>query len=459
MLTLKQFLSGMLLLCLCVGPLAAAGCKPAPKPLTTEDLDRLARQFCGHLIAARPAEAVGMMGATMAAALPAAAVTELWSNLVTQLGAFEAIAGSRFAEEAGYRMIYLTLHFKNAAIDMKVVFDTTGKVTGLWFGQPAPRTGADWSPPAYADLTRFMEYDMVVGQGSWLLPGTLALPVGASGGSPVPAVVLVHGSGPNDRDETIGPNKAFRDLAWGLASQGIAVLRYEKRTRQYQQLGDLSGFTVDDETIEDAMAAVTLLRATPGIAPDKVFVLGHSLGAMLAPRIGRQLASAGGVPRGLVMLAGNARPMEVLVIEQSEYLVGLDGQVTAAEAAALAEIKEQVAAAEAGTLKPGELAVGAPQAYWNDLRAYDQLAAAKVVGVPMLLLQGERDYQVTMTDFELWREALTGVAGVTMKSYPALNHLFIAGEGQPNPSEYMVPGHVGAAVVSDITAWIKGLTL
>jgi pimeloyl-ACP methyl ester carboxylesterase len=133
----------------------------------------------------------------------------------------------------------------------------------------------------------------------------LSLP---SGAGPLPAIVLVHGSGQHDRDETIGPNKPFRDLAWGLASRGIAVLRYEKRTRQHQQrVAQLeNGFTVKEEAIDDAGAAVALLRNRTGIRANRIYVLGHSLGAMLAPRI----AAADPAVAGLVLMAGPVRSLE-----------------------------------------------------------------------------------------------------------------------------------------------------
>ena len=75
--------------------------------------------------------------------------------------------------------------------------------------------------------------------------------------------------------------------------------------------------------------------------------------------------------------------------------------------------------------------------------------------MPMLILQGERDYQVTMADLEGWRKALSGKSGVTIKSYPTLNHLFMPGEGKSKPSEYEQPGHVADVVVDDIAAWIR----
>jgi len=442
---------------LCTGLLVCTvSCRPSPKPLSQADLERLAVEFAGFLSKGSPAGAVKMMDDTMKSLLPEAKLTELWAGLTAQLGEYLSSPGTRYAEEGGYRVVYVTLAFASAEVDMKVVFDATGKVSGLWFGQPRIAGTGTYTPPEYADRDSFVETECTVGAGQWQLPATLAMP---AGGGPFPAVVLVHGSGPNDRDETIGPNKPFRDLAWGLASRGVAVLRYEKRTKQYQgEITDLAGFTADQETVEDAVAAVALLRATAGVDPDAVFVLGHSMGAMMAPRIAARLAAGEGCPpAGLIFMAGNARDLLTLLVEQSEYIAGLDGQVSDTEEAQLAQLRSQVSTVRDGKLAPGEVLLGASQAYWADLLAYDQVEAAKGLDLPMLFLQGERDYQVTMEDFGLWREALGGRPGVVFKSYPALNHLFMAGEGRSKPADYAVPGNVAQDVVEDVAAWVKGL--
>jgi hypothetical protein len=275
-----------------------------------------------------------------------------------------------------------------------------------------------------------------------------------AGQGPFPAIVLVHGSGPNDRDESIGPNRPFKDLAWGLATQGIAVLRYEKRTKQCvaEVILEADTLTLQEETIDDALAAAAYLRAVDGIAPDNIFILGHSLGAMAAPRIGvedPQLA-------GLILLAAGARDLTDMMLEQTEYLVSLDGTVTDDEAKALTELREQAAKVEAMEFAPGEAILGAAKAYWADLLAYDPVAEAQSLNMPMLILQGERDYQVTMEDFAAWKAGLSGRVDVEFKSYAGLNHLFIAGIGQPNPVEYNVSGNVAQVVVDDIAAWVEG---
>ncbi len=275
------------------------------------------------------------------------------------------------------------------------------------------------------------------------------------GAGPFPAVILVHGSGPNDRDETIGPNKPFKDLAWGLASRGIAVLRYEKRTKQCprQMVQSMATLTVDDEVVNDVLAAAEYLRGVTGIDPERIFVLGHSLGGTMAPRI----AARDPRLKGLILLAASNRNLADLMLEQNEYLASLDGTVTADEAQALDELRRQVERVKALDFKEGEVILGAARAYWADILAYDPVATAKSLPVPMLILQGERDYQVTMADFAAWKAGLGQRADVQFKSYPSLNHLFMAGSGQPNPAEYNVAGNVAREVVDDIAAWIAHL--
>jgi len=99
--------------------------------------------------------------------------------------------------------------------------------------------------------------------------------------------------------------------------------------------------------------------------------------------------------------------------------------------------------------------LGAPVAYWRDLKSYDSVGAARSLRMPVLVLQGERDYQVSMEDFRGWKKALWGRAGAALKSYPSLNHLFAAGEGRSTPDEYRKSGHVAAEVVEDIAAFVR----
>jgi uncharacterized protein len=270
-----------------------------------------------------------------------------------------------------------------------------------------------------------------------------------------PAVILVHGSGPHDRDETIGPNKPFRDLSWGLASKGIAVLRYEKRTKQHgEKFASVKGLTVKEEVIDDVLAAVAMLRKTAGIDTKRIFVLGHSLGGTLVPRIGQVEPTIA----GFIVLAGAVKSLEDAILEQTTYIFSLDGAISKEEQMQLDGIKELAAKVKA--LKTSDIdsstdLFGAPASYWLDLRGYDPPEVAKALKQPMLVMQGERDYQVTMDDFRRWQAALSSRGNVSFKSYPKLNHLFIEGNGKSTPAEYNASGHVAEMVINDIANWIK----
>lgn len=434
----------MLVLCLpsCTRPQADT----APVDRTAE-----AKAFVDLLAAGDFAGAVTRFDETMKQALPADKLRETWEGLVAAVGPYQGQLRTRTAHEQGYDIVFVTCHFDQADLDIRVVYNGRGEISGMWT-TTADRS-AEYQPPSYVRPESFEEHEVTVGTGEWALPGTLTLPRGKA---PVPAVVLVHGSGPQDRDESLGPSKPFRDLAEGLASRGIAVLRYEKRTRQYQSklAQDQAGLTVKEETIDDAVAAVALLRQTEGIDPQRVFVLGHSLGGTLAPRI----AEAAPEVRGLIILAGATRPLEDLTIEQLDYIASLPGEHSQTELDKIAEMKAEAERVKASDLSDdtegGKLLLGAPASYWRDLRAYSPTETAARLSLPMLILQGGRDYQVTEVDLENWRRALAGRAHVTLKLYPDLNHLFAEGEGKATPKEYEKLQHVAPQVIEDIARWI-----
>jgi dienelactone hydrolase len=132
------------------------------------------------------------------------------------------------------------------------------------------------------------------------------------------------------------PTSLSKTWHGGLASQKIAVLRYVKRTKEYgTQSSSTAAYTVKDETIADANAAVALLASLPEIDRHHVYVLGHSLGGMLAPRI----AAGDGQVAGIIIAAGTVRPLQRVIVEQLKYLANLYGEATE-------ESRKQIAAAE-----------------------------------------------------------------------------------------------------------------
>ncbi len=423
----------------------------AAPPLTEQNTK--AQAFVKLLAAGKFDTATKDFDDTMKKALPAKKLEEIWQSILSSAGPFQKQTGTRTETKGKYEIVYVTCQFAKAPLDAKVVFNRDKRITGLFF-VPTKKGGADYQPPDYVRRDAFQETEVRIGSGEWALPGSLTLPKGKG---PFPAVVLVHGSGPHDRDETIGPNLPFRDLAWGLASRGIAVLRYEKRTHEYAaKLADPKGtLTVKEEVLDDALAAVAFLRRHQAIDGKRVFVLGHSLGAVLCPKIGTLDPAIA----GLICLAGTTRPLGVVMMDQVNYLLSLDPNMDAKAKERLEAIKRQAAKLADPKLSAetpaGELPFGVGFAYWQSLRDCYPVKLAAQVKQPMLVLQGERDYQVSMKDFEGWKKALAGRKDVTFKSYPKLNHLFIAGDGPSKPEEYTKAGHVAQEVIDDIAGWIQ----
>lgn len=394
--------------------------------------------------------------------LPAEKLQATWQSLTAQVGAFKEQVGAHTFQTPSAEVVIVTCAFAMASLDINVAFSESLVVTSLTImpvGSIEQQFTAQYELPAYVKQDMFKEQEVEIGRGEWTLPGTLSLP---AGNAPFAAVVLVHGSGPNDRDETIGPNKPFRDLAWGLASQGLAVLRYDKRTKVYakkmQDLGLSVTITVKEEVIDDVLAAVALLpHCIQELNPQRIFVLGHSLGGYLLPRIG----TADTEIAGLIVLAGLCRPLEDTLLDQFTYIYSLSETLSAEQQQQLDELKKQVAHVKDPSLSlstpASELPLGVPAAYWLDLRGYHPEEIAQGLQQPMLILQAEEDYQVTMEDFQNWKNALSKRSNVQFKSYPGLFHLFmpVEGGGKSTPASYNVPGHVEEEVINDIAQWVK----
>jgi dienelactone hydrolase len=428
---------------LCASPTFAQQSQ-APPP----DFHALGRTFIMNLAARQFDKAAAMFTPQVAAALPADKLGQIWDQLLAQYGSFEQVPSTMIAEQAGYHVVTVTCVFSKGMLNVVVAFDAEGHIAGLHF-VPA----AEWSAPPYANPNAFHEVSVTVADGQWQLPGTLSLP---NGNGRFPAVVLVAGSGPEDEDETIGPNKPFKDLAWGLASRGIAVLRYVKRTKKYgaKSAVDFAAFTVKDEYIDDARAAVALLASRPEIDPKRIFIAGHSEGGYIAPRI----ASGDGQIAGIAILEGNTRPIEKLILEQLHYEASLGGPNSAQIEKMIPDAEKAAAQMESLDLKPGMTVniIGAPfpASYILDLRGYDPAALAASLMIPILVIQGARDYQVTTTDYAGWQKALAGHANATFKLFPDIDHLMLSGSGPSSPAEYARPGHVAAGVIDALPNWI-----
>ncbi len=303
-------------------------------------------------------------------------------------------------------------------------------------------------PPQKAPTT-FIERAVEFENDSLKFPATLCLPLNAKGKLPV--VVLVHGSGPNDRDETIGPNKPFRDLAHGLAAAGIATLRFDKRTFAYKTQINPATLTLEQETIGDAVAAIHFARSLPEANSAAVFVLGHSQGGTFAPVIAER-----GNAAGAVMMAPLERPFDQALEEQIAFQSKRAGDSDPEIAAQTLAMKAQFARVKSGQAADSEPMIGVTAHYLREFLSHDTVAELRRLKIPVLVLQGGKDVQVTRADYDLARAALADKPEDLREVhwFPELNHLFMPVQGNPAGAEYGRLGQVAPYVIQAIVEWV-----
>ncbi|HEU0205739.1 MAG TPA: alpha/beta fold hydrolase [Pseudolysinimonas sp.] len=384
--------------------------------------------------------------------LTAATIDSAWQSNVGRHGAIWSLEPSGIHSDSGLTEVSVLLRTTSTDLQSVVSMDRRGRLLNL---QVTP-LAVPWRHPDYADPGSFDEFDVALGDRPLVVGGTVSLPRASGEASGrVSAVVLLGSGGPFDRDMTMGNNRIGKDLAWGLASRGIAVLRFDKPTHAHaDRIARDGGMTPTDEYLPFGAAAVDVLRGHPSVDASRIVIVGHSMGGSYAARV----AAARPEVSGLVLLAADAQPMHRAAVRVMNHLASLDPASPALRSAAAA-MEALAANVDSPQLSrrtdPRTLPFGHSGAYWLDVRGYDPVRTAAEVGRPLLILQGGRDYQVTVDDdLALWRAAFGGRDDVSFRVYDADDHLFFAGSGPSTPAGYEPRQHVDEAVIADIADWI-----
>jgi dienelactone hydrolase len=422
---------------------------------SSSDSARIARRATAvveALAANRLEDVAATFTASLRRELPAVVLRQGWLLVESDAGPYVRMLGTDVLPMPTGKAGIVRVQFTKRTVMALMTFVGGDSVAGISLqreSDPAPS-------PTYIDSAAFSERPIIVGSSPWQLSGTLTIPRKTG---PHAAVVLVHGSGPLDRDETVGATKPFQDLAWGLASAGITVLRYDKRTYTYARamMDKADSMTVEEETVADAVAAAQLLARQPEVDPSRVFIAGHSLGAMLLPRIGLRMPSAA----GLIYLAAPARPLEDMLVAQVRYMAALKMDTTNATRTLISDLEVRAKRVKDPSLSPStlrtQLPMSVPAAYWLDLRGYDGPHAARALQQPMFFAQGGKDYNVTRVDFQRWQDSLRQRPNVTSRYYERLLHSLVeTADSVATPEALARPGHVSPELIRDLVGWILG---
>lgn len=371
-------------------------------------------------------------------------VQQVWASLISDYGAFDYYKTDiTLTTKDGYQIVDVPVIFKNGSATLRFALNAKGEISGFFITDNATASNS---------MQLANDTEVTFGSAEYPISGSLTLPEGEG---PFPAVILVHGSGPSDRNEQIGPNLPFMDLAEQLSAQGVAVLRYDKRTYLYgNQLAQLTDITVQDETIDDVVYALDYLQTLDNIDTEHIYIAGHSLGGYLVPRIAAQTPEAA----GYILLAASARPMEDLLLEQTEYILSLEKSLDDASKEKLLKQTQDMVDTIKSLTPDSEYTAdqlgGTPASYWLDLKNYDPIAEVQGINKSFLVLQGGRDYQVTKTDYDLWQSAFGEYSDAHFRFYDNLNHLFMSGTGKSVPNEYQQKNTVDTVVGKDIANFV-----
>lgn len=423
---------------------------PSQSEAAAKAADFLAKLTGGHF-----AEATNSLGPNLRAVMPDAVLQQLWNTVEKQAGPLGKQLSSKVEENSVHRSVTSIYQGTAVPVEITIRLDKAGFVDDFVISPAQPPSA--YIKPSYENSAKYTEQEVVVGDGAFALPGTLTIPAGEG---PFPAVVLVQGSGPNDRDSSIGGAKPFRDLAVGLASHNIAVLRYEKVTKEHSlKFSLMPKPTLQVETVDDALKAVDLLKGMKSIDSSRIFVAGHSQGGMAVPKM-IQLDQAGAIA-GAVVLEGPSFGYADTLIDQQQLLLervkslGLPSTPYEQSASQWISIAQMIKDPK-NTVDhiPADFPLGQPY-WWFEQKDYVPGEAAKKQTRPMLVLQGENDWQVSMKQFDGWKQALQNRKNVQFKSYPKVNHLLAEYDNVSIGAEYTQPSNVSSAIIEDIAKWVN----
>jgi uncharacterized protein len=360
------------------------------------------------------------------------------TTLQNQLGNYINIIEINQEKIDSTNIVYAYTKFKNANLDIKLVFNTVQKMMGFFI---VPHKEFEQND---------IKNSLIIPNSNYPIYGELGLPV--SENKKVLAI-FIHGSGPQDKDGSIFENKPYKDIASGFSKRGITSYRFDKKSFSYPEYFKDDNYTIDDEVCNDVYTIVDYFKNDSIYKTYKIILVGHSMGGMLLPRMADSLKNS---INGIVMLSANSMSFCDVINYQLKYLYAIQPSIELKKQMTELKTKLEYLNSKAFNLQSDKnlLPLNLPASYWNSILNYNQIKMASRLVMPALIIQGGRDYQVNTKNFKLWKKSLKNKGNVTFKIYPLLNHILLEGNSKSTPSEYQIKSKVPDYFINDISNWI-----
>lgn len=406
-----------------------------------------ARNFLQLLNTGKFDSAYQMESAEMKRQIDARQLEVIWTNFTDTYDSLSSIEETTLTDKDSLIVTETIIRFVKKGFKYRLTLNRKGEVDGLFFQY----LNLPYSPPTYINTLNFYELKLPVPTPGIHAEGVLALPQKIKN---PPLIIIVGGSGPTDKDGSVGPNKMYKDLAWALAARGFAVYRFDKRTVNPEN-SKVSLETMHDEYVTDLQNIINHFQQDKRINPKRIYVMGHSQGGMMLPYFAK---TCNGI-YGYIGLAAPFHTITDLLPAQLTYLSTLNKEDSAAlNALTILKLKAiyQRQHLHSNSINKDSLFPGLTIPF---MRHMDVNRPANLIrfmkNKPCLLLQGARDYQVPVEELEAWKAALPKAKNLCTYTFEKLNHQFMEGVGVPGPKEYNTPNNVPEYVIDELVNWLK----
>ena len=330
--------------------------------------------------------------------------------------------------------VSVPVRFKTGWMDMTYTINSTSSVTSFKL------TASDKLDENGYNETQYV-YTTETGEGKYVFTKT-------NSSEQSPLIIFVHDKDALDKNSTIGVNKVFRNLAYALADQGVASIRYDRTILDNEDAEDSIALIA-----EELQAIIAEAKELEGIDTNKIYVLGYGLGGYVLPSFADQLDVA-----GFILSSSPSANVYLTIYQEELYKLSCNTTMTDMNK----EIRKQEIENSKTLIESLDSTsdfyqdiFGHSSAFWLELQAYDAIETVKLMEKPVLITQGSNDYQVKSSSYNGWVDGLKGCSHVSFKYYKNMDHLLSIRKTTSVPADQLTESEISTAYVQDLIKFVQ----